>query len=280
MRHLGDFIFMKHRIVSLLLAVSLCFALAGQSTAVELPAILANGEPLQLDAPVSVINQTTYVSYWPVVKTFYPEATAVWEDGRAVVRAEGLELKIQPGTNYMIANGNCLPLPDGVQVSGNILTVPVRPLCKALGVDVGWDGELNVVSLTDAGTGPIAPAAERYNADDLYWLTRIIYAESGNQPLEGQIAVGNVIMNRVKSPLFPNTVYDVIHQRNQFTPVRNGTINLTPDEEAEIAAKLVLEGVNTAWGSLYFINPRVSSRSWVARTRTHVTTIASHAFYY
>ena len=101
---------MKHRIVSLLLAVSLCFALAGQSTAVELPAILANGEPLQLDAPVSVIIQTTYVSYWPVVKTFYPEATAVWEDGRAVVRAEGLELKIQPGTNYMIANGNCLAL--------------------------------------------------------------------------------------------------------------------------------------------------------------------------
>jgi len=270
---------MKHRIASLLLAVSLCFALAGQSSAVELPAILANGELLQMDAPVSVINQTTYVSYWPVVKAFYPEATATWEVDRAVVRAEGLVLEIQPGADYMIANGRCLPLPYGVQVSGNILTVPVRTLCKALGVDVGWDGELGVVSLSANGTGPIASAQAYFNADDLYWLTRIIYAESGNQPLDGQIAVGNVIMNRVKSPVFPNTVYDVIHQRNQFTPVRNGTINLTPDEEAEIAAKLVLEGVNTAGSSLYFINPKVSGRSWVARTRSHVTTIASHAFY-
>ena len=279
MRHLGVFNSMKHRIVSLVLAMSLCFALAGQTMAVELPSILVNGEALQMDAPVSVLNQTTYVSYWPVVKAFYPEATAVWENGRAVVRAEGLEMELQPGMDYMIANGRCLPLPYGVQVSGNILTVPVRTLCLALGVDVGWDGELGVVSLTDSGAGPIAPAEEYYNADDLYWLTRIIYAESGNQPLDGQIAVGNVIMNRVKSPVFPNTVYEVIHQRNQFTPVRNGTINLTPDEEAEIAAKLVLEGVNTAGNSLYFINPRVSSRSWVARTRSHVTTIASHAFY-
>ena len=270
---------MKHRIFSLVLALSLCLALAGQTMAVELPSILANDEPLAMDAPVAVIHQTTYVSYWPVVKAFYPEATASWENGRAVVRAEGLVMEIQPGTNYIMANGRYLYLPYGVQLSGNILTVPVRTLCQILGVDVGWDGELGVVSLHANGTGPIAPAESFYNANDLYWLTRIIYAESGNQPLSGQIAVGNVIMNRVASPAFPNTVYDVIHQRNQFTPVRNGSINKTPDEEAEIAAKLVLEGAETAGGSLYFINPRVSGGSWVARTRNYVTTIASHAFY-
>lgn len=270
---------MKKTLTALVLALVLSFTMVGQSLAVELPSVLVNGEALQMDAPATVIEQTTYVSYWPIVKAFYPDATAVWENDRAVVRAEGLYMEIQPGASYMVANGRYLHLPYGVRSSNNILLVPVRTLCLALGVDVEWDGALGAILLTDNGAGPIKDGSLVYPEDVLYWLSKIIYAESGNQPLNGQIAVGNVILNRVKSPLFPNTVYEVIHQKNQFTPVRNGTINKTPDEEAVIAAKLALEGVDMARGSLYFINPRVSGNSWVARTCTHVTTIASHAFY-
>lgn len=267
------------RVSSLVLALALCFALAGQSVAVEVPQVLVDGEAIVMDAPVSVLNQTTYVSYWPIVKAFYPDAAAVWENGRAVVRAEGLTLEIQPGVPYLVANGRYLYIPQGVQVSGNILTVPVRVLGLALGLDVRWDAQMGAVILAANGSGPIKDASQVYPEDVLYWLSHIIFAESGNQPLTGQIAVGNVIMNRVDSPLFPNTVYEVIHQANQFTPVRNGSINKQPSELSIVAAKLVLEGVNTAGDSLYFINPRVSGGSWVARTRTHVTTIASHAFY-
>ncbi len=270
---------MKKRICSLLLVLVLMFSMAGQAGAVELPVVLVNGEALELDAPVSVINQTTYVSYWPIVKAFYPDAVATWETDRAVVRAEGLHLEIQPGQRYIIANGRYLWVDAGVQVSGSILTVPVRVLGRALGLNVGWDGERGVVTLEANGNGPIKSGDEFYAADVLYWLGQIIHAESGNQPLEGQIAVGNVILNRVNSPIFPNTVYEVIHQRGQFTPVSNGTISLKAKPLSLVAAKLVMEGVNVAGNSLYFINPRVSGRSWVARTRTHVTTIASHAFY-
>lgn len=270
---------MRKRICSLVLALVLSLALAGQAVAVELPSVLVNGEALEMDAPVSVIDQTTYVSYWPIVKAFYPQATAVWENDRAVVRAEGLTLEIQPGTRYLVANGRYLWIPNGVRVVNGILTVPVRTLGLALGLNVGWDAEVGAVILSDSGSGPIKDASRVYPEDVLYWLSHIIHAESGNQPLEGQIAVGNVIMNRVASPLFPNTVYEVIHQTNQFTPVRNGTINKQPSAQSVVAAKLVLEGVDFAGGSLYFINPRVSGGSWVARTRTHVTTIASHAFY-
>lgn len=271
---------MKHRMTTLFLAFALTFVLAGQTMAVELPSIIANGEAVQMDAPVSVSKETTYVSYWPIVKTYYPDAQATWENNRAVVRAEGLTLELQPGASYLVANGRCLYVPGKIQVtSEGIITLPVRTLGLALGLDVSWDAQMGVVVLNDNGAGPIRDASQTYSQDTLYWLSHIIHAESGNQPLEGKIAVGNVIMNRVNSPLFPNTVYEVIHQTNQFTPVRNGSIHKEPNAESVIAAKLVMEGVNTAGHSLYFINPRISGNSWVARTRTPVTTIASHAFY-
>lgn len=270
---------MLKRICSLVPALILCFVLASPTMAQELPAVHVNGEAITMDAPVEVVDQTTYVSYWPVVKAFYPDATAAWEEDRAVVRAEGLYMEIPTGTNYLIANGRYLYIPGGIRLSGSIITVPVRTLGLALGLDVSWESESNTVVLTSNGSGPIEDGSTYYSQDSLYWLSHIIFAESGNQPLDGQIAVGNVIMNRVRSPLFPNSIYDVIHQKNQFSPVRNGTISLEPRELSVIAAKLVLDGANTAGDSLYFINPRVSGNSWVARNRTHITTIASHAFY-
>ena len=130
-----------------------------------------------------------------------------------------------------------------------------------------------------AGSGPIAPDSEAYQEDVLYWLSHIINAESGNQPLTGKIAVGNVVLNRVASPRFPDTVYEVIFQKGQFSPVANGSINLTPNAESVIAAKLCLDGANTVGNAIYFLNPRVSPNSWAARNRTHVATIGAHAFY-
>ena len=130
-----------------------------------------------------------------------------------------------------------------------------------------------------AGSGPIASGDSFYNSTDLYWLSRIIYAESGNQPLEGKIAVGNVVLNRVASSLFPNSVYDVIFQRNQFTPASSGSINRVPSEDAVIAAKLCLDGANTADNALYFVNPKASPNSWASRNCTYVATIGAHAFF-
>ena len=110
-------------------------------------------------------------------------------------------------------------------------------------------------------------------------LSRIIYAESGNQSLDGKIAVGNVVLNRVASPRFPNTVYEVIFQRNQFTPAMTGSINRTPSAESVIAAKLCLDGANTAGDALYFVNPNMSPYSWASRNRPYVATIGAHAFF-
>ena len=86
---------------------------------------------------------------------------------------------------------------------------------------------------------PLAPASKFYRPDEVLWLSRIIIAESRGESLLGQIAVGNVVLNRVKSRDFPNTIYGVIFDRKygvQFTPVANGTIYNTPGYTETLAA--------------------------------------------
>lgn len=78
--------------------------------------------------------------------------------------------------------------------------------------------------------------ANTYVEEDLYWLSRAIYSESGNQPMKGRIAVGTVILNRVADEAFPDTIQEVIFAPGQFSPVANGTIYRTPDEKSVIAA--------------------------------------------
>ena len=105
---------------------------------------------------------------------------------------------------------------------------------RALGAYINWNGASSAVEIT-SGSSPIPSGTLAYQEDVVYWLSRIIYAESGNQSLDGKIAVGNVVLNRVASPRFPNTVYEVIFQRNQFTPAMTGSINRTPSAESVIA---------------------------------------------
>ena len=159
-----------------------------------------------------------------------------------------------------------------------MILVPVRTLCQALGAAAVWDSATGTVNIT-AVSGPIVSGDSYYDAEDLDLLSRLIYAESGNQPLEGKIAVGNVVLNRVASPLFPNTVADVIYQPNQFSPAGSGHLSRTPNAESVVAAKLCLEGANTAGNALYFVNPVTSPGSWASRNRPYVATIGAHAFY-
>ena len=100
----------------------------------------------------------------------------------------------------------------------------------------------------------------------------------------GKVAVGNVIMNRVNSKLFPNTVKGVVFDKQngyiQFSPVIDGTIYNTPDAESIRAANEVLNGAKPVGDALYFLNPRKSTNFWIVNNRRHMTTIGLHDFYY
>ena len=175
---------------------------------------------------------------------------------------------------YFMVNDRYFYVPSLVMAQENDLLLPAESLANALGCSVVKEPATGTLSIRRVG--PVA-TANTYVEEDLYWLSRAIYSESGNQPMKGRIAVGTVILNRVADEAFPDTIQEVIFAPGQFSPVANGTIYRTPDEKSVIAAKLCLDGVREADGCLY-LNV-TSMYSWADQSRTYSCTIGGHNFY-
>ena len=277
---------MRMRILCLMLCLATIlpmgsWALAAEDAAVDQAVegtyFLVDGNVCE-DPGITVYNGITYVSLVNAVLALRPEAVIAWEGEYVVVTDEGLDIRVRVGDQYIQANGRCLYVHNGIIAQNGRVLVPVRTIAQAMGGWVSWSQESGVVEVY-SGESAIISGESYYNSDSLYWLSRIISAESGNQSLDGKLAVGTVIMNRVESPLFPNTIYDVIFAPNQFSPASNGSINREPNAESVVAAKLILEGVRVGGTSLYFVNPSTTPNSWAERNRTYVTTIGAHAFF-
>ena len=120
-------------------------------------------------------------------------------------------------------------------------------------------------------------------ATNLYWLSRIIHAEAEAEPYAGKVAVGNVVINRVNSGTFSNTIKGVIFEYSnglpQFSPVADGTIYNTPSASSIQAAKAALAGERPVGSAQFFFNPDKASGSWIVNNKTFVKTIGDHDFY-
>ena len=232
-------------------------------------------ETMQEQAMIEEWNGGVYVSAATVTQV----VDVAGSNAQANVVQETLTLGAVRGAPYVIANGRYLYVADGVMTLNGSVAAPIRVLAEVFNLDVGYDGATGNVTLTSQeGAGAYLTSGDQYyDSDVLYWLSRIIYAESGNQPMDGKIAVGNVVMNRVASPLFPDTVYEVIFQRNQFTPAMTGSIHRTPNAASVEAAKMVLDGAVVLSDALFF--NAAGLNSYAARTRPYVATIGNHAFY-
>lgn len=263
--------------------IRLLFAAAAAAAILALPAsaltLRMDGQERTTYSRAVLIDDTTYVSLRAVSALLHQDARVSWQDGTAAVTADGLALSARPGDPYIRANDRCIHAPAGVRLINGVTMVPLRALAAAMGGTVTWDSASQTAFLT---TGSGLPAPASYGEDDLYWLARIISAESRGEPLQGKIAVGTVVLNRVESSAFPDTIKDVIFDSRwggQFEPVRNGTVYDTPTEESVIAAKLCLEGARAAGESLYFLAPDLTKNHWIMDNRTYVTTIGCHWFY-
>ena len=242
----------------------------------DLYGVRVDGVPMSANPCVTDVNSVCYVSLRAVVQAVLPQAQVTWSCGTAAVSLPGvLSLTATVGQTYLVANGRYLYVPAGVLLRNGTVLVPLSPLLKALDAKGSWqaDGSLDIAT----GSGGILPAEQFYNESDLYWLSRIICAESGNQPLLGKIAVGNVVLNRVRDPRFPNTIYNVIYQKNQFSPAASGSVKRAPNAESVLAAKLCLDGAVALANVLYF--NQVGLNCWAYRNRPFVQTIAGHSFY-
>ncbi|MFF2888137.1 spore cortex-lytic enzyme [Paenibacillus sp. NPDC057967] len=130
-----------------------------------------------------------------------------------------------------------------------------------------------------AGSGSnLAPSNKLgLSENDIQIMANAVYGEARGEPYEGQVAVAAVILNRVKSPSFPDTVYGVIFQPRAFTAVADGQIYLTPNAKAKEAVMDAINGWDPSGGCLYYFNPVTATSAWIW-TRTQVKTIGKHIF--
>lgn len=264
---------MKKLLITSLLALILTTSLA---TATQAVSLVVNDVPVREN--VLLYNSTTYIPLRTTSTLLDSEAQVGWSNGGATVTTNSLNISARPGETQMWANGKQLYAPHGIMLVKGVTLVPVRLLADAFGATVHWDSEKNLAILTsedDSNTGG-------YDADSLYWLSRIIHAESSGESMNGKIGVGNVIINRVHSSEYPDTIYGVIFDTKhgtQFSPVINGAIYNNPAEDSITAAKRVLDGENVVGSSLYFFNPAIAESNWISANRPYVMTIGNHAFY-
>jgi N-acetylmuramoyl-L-alanine amidase len=138
---------------------------------------------------------------------------------------------------------------------------------RALGMTDSYNALQNQASSSSGG----------YSNADVYLLARTIYAEGRGEPYTGQVAIGAVVLNRVRHPSFPNTISGVVYQKHAFTAVSDGQINLTPDDTAMKAAKDAISGWDPTGGAIYYYNPAVATSAWIFDRQT-VTVIGRHVF--
>lgn len=204
----------------------------------------------------------------------------IWnEEKRAVtIKDNGTEILLTINSEWAYVNGEKVPLNTVARIKNNRTYIPVRFVAENMGAAVWWDEGNKIVNISKEGITPNIP----YNEDELFWLARIIHAEAQGEPFVGKVAVGNVVLNRVKAAEFPNSIYGVIFDRNngiQFTPVANGTIYNNPSNDCFYAADRALRGDNTAGSSLFFCNPVTSSNTWIMNNRVFYSAIGKHYFY-
>lgn len=199
-----------------------------------------------------------------------------WDSAaQCAVAAGPVTVTAKPGEFALTVGGTQYPTAAAVYIKNGRTYVPLRTLCEALGLQISWDSVLGGAAVS-SGKGV------SYSAEDLYWLSRIISAESKGESLKGQIAVGNVVLNRVSSHVFPSTIKGVIFDSVdgvQFTPVAIGTVYDTPTALSVTAAKAALAGTSEVSACMYFYAPALSQGTWINANRTYYTTIGCHRFY-
>lgn len=231
-----------------------------------------------------VVEDVTYVPLFSFVDFFVKgECEVEWDqDTESVaITSDELNVYMTMGNNYLEANERYIYFEDGAYNINGTIMVPMSEIAKVFTLDYAWDDNLWQINLDRRSAKIWESAEDFYDEEDLFWLSHVIFSEAGNQPIEGKIGVGNVVVNRAADPTtaFKDTIHDVIFQIGQFAVVDTGAIHLDPNETSIIAAKLTLEGYNTVGESKWYHNPELSTTTYFDDNKTFVCSIADHRFY-
>ena len=168
-------------------------------------------------------------------------------------------------------NGNI----DGIYGSQTVEAVKYFQRKNNLAVDgIAGKNTLEAMGIFNSSS---SSGSSSSNSSDLNLLARVIYGEARGEPYTGQVAVGAVVLNRVRSSSFPNTISGVVYQSGAFDAVRDGQINLTPNSTAKKAAQDALNGWDPSYGAVYYFNPATATNKWIW-SRPMTVTIGNHRF--
>ena len=164
---------------------------------------------------------------------------------------------------------------DGIYGSQTVTAVKKFQQKNGLTVDgIAGTKTLNAMGIM---TSSSSSSSSSNNSSNVNLLARAIYGEARGEPYTGQVAVGAVILNRVKSSKFPNTIAGVIYQSGAFDAVSDGQINLNPDSTSKKAAQDALNGWDPSYGAIYYFNPSTATNKWIW-SRPLTVTIGKHRF--
>ena len=164
---------------------------------------------------------------------------------------------------------------DGIYGSQTVAAVKKFQQKNGLAVDgIAGPKTLNAMGIMSSSSSSGSTSS---NSSDVNLLARLIYGEARGESYTGQVAVGAVVLNRVKSSSFPNTIAGVIYQKGAFDAVADGQINMTPNSTAIKAAQDALNGWDPSYGAIYYFNPSTATNKWIW-SRPMTVTIGKHRF--
>ena len=165
---------------------------------------------------------------------------------------------------------------DGIYGTQTVTAVKKFQQKNGLTVD-GIAGPKTLAAMGISSSSSGSSGSSSSNSSDINLLSHLIYGEARGEPYTGQVAVGAVILNRVKSSSFPNTIAGVIYQSGAFTAVSDGQINLSPDSTSKKAAQDAMNGWDPSYGAIYYFNPNTATNKWIW-SRPMTITIGKHRF--
>ena len=166
---------------------------------------------------------------------------------------------------------------DGIYGSQTLVAVKSFQRKNGLTVDgIAGPKTLAAMGIMSSGSSSSSGGSSN-NSSNLNLLSRVIYGEARGEPYIGQVAVGAVVLNRVRSSSFPNTIAGVVYQSGAFDAVADGQVNLTPDNTARKAAQDALNGWDPSYGAIYYFNPSTATNKWIW-SRPMTITIGKHRF--
>ncbi len=209
-----------------------------------------------------------FVSYNIVVRN--AEVQALSKYGSRGDEVRQIQTKLKRWGYY---SGNV----DGIYGSGTLAAVKKFQQKNGLKVDgIAGKQTLEAMGIFNSSSNSSSNSSN-VSSSNLNLLSRVVYGEARGESYTGQVAVAAVVLNRVKSSSFPNTISGVVYQSGAFDCVSDGQINLTPNETAKKAAQDALNGWDPTYGAIYYFNPATATNKWIW-SRPMTVTIGKHRF--